>query len=343
MVILLLALVVMGYFFVQWTQHGKQSIPALESAALSVRVISPERYTLQEHLKVTGYTVPQDEVVVTTELTGLRIQTLWADVGARVQKGDKLAVFDAESLRNELTQAQSRLERARDEFARLDAVKNAGAVTQESLIQKRAALKESQAQLDEAQLRLQRSTVKSPVDGFIFERKAVLGALCDPSTPLFRIARQSAVEIEANVPEFQWPKLKLNQKADVLFSGHPIAVSAHIRLIAPYVDPATRTVLIQLALEQPIELPVGLFGHVDIALGAVSGPLLPTTAVQEDPAGLFVWQVDGQSLVTRLPVQISLRSEEGVLVESVPAGAVIIERAGAFVKEGERVNVVKGS
>jgi HlyD family secretion protein len=264
-----------------------------------------------------------------------------ADVGDIVTKGQKLAVLDGESFANQLDQLRSDYERAADAFSRVDGIKDTGAVSKQLVTEKRTAMQSAKALLDDAELNLRRSTILAPDAGVIFERKATIGGLVSNSEPLFRIARRNEIEMEAKVPESTLFALKVGQPVSIALSGVNIPTQGSIRLIAPLVDNATRMAVIRIKLQSDHPIPVGLFATAKIMQSEREGLLLPKTALQQDSTGDFVWVLNPENKAERLPITVTLYGDEQVMVESVAADARVVARAGAFIKDGDRVNVVE--
>lgn len=340
--IFLIALVVIAlYAGLHWFSKDKQGDPSV-STNLSVTVVSPLLGGIVQQLSVTGMTIAREEIVVIAELSGMRVKEVFADVGDFVKKNQKLAVLDGESLRNQLVQLQSDYDRARDEFSRVNAIKDTGAVSRESVMQKRTAMQAAKAKLADAQLNLERSTIVAPEGGIVFERKAALGALISASEPLFRIVRRAEIEIEASVPESDLRYLKIGQPAAIRLSGLPQPIPGKIRLISPRIDVASRTATIRIAFPNDHPAPVGLFANVDIRTTETQGIILPATAIQQDDQGSYVWKLDETNRAIKQPIQITQRNSDSVMIENLPTDISVIARAGSFVKEGDVVNVVEG-
>lgn len=311
--------------------------------AMSVTVVSPEYKTISEELHVTGVTIPREEVMITTELAGVRVQEVYAEVGDKVIKGQKLVTLDAASLKNQLAQLQSDYDRAFDEFKRIEAIKDKGAVSKEAVVQKRTAMQLAKARLDDAKLNLNRSVITAPVEGVIFERKAVIGALVSTTEPLYRIARYNEIELAANVPEAQMALLKTGLPAQITFTGGNHTIMGEIRAIEPRIDSANRTGMVRIHLDNlDVNMVVGLFGNVSIEIEKVSGLTLPASALQQDRGGDYVWLLDKQNKAFRHKVDLKSRTNDVIIVEGLSAEVRVVARAGAFVKAGDSLNVIKG-
>lgn len=319
-----------------------QPVSNVFSAALSVTVVTPQRGNIAQTITATGMTVPREEIQVMTELSGVRVQVVLADVGDSVKKGQKLAVLDGESLANQLVQFKSEYERAHDAFARVDGIKETGAVSKQEVMEKRTNMQAAKAKLDDAELNLKRSTILAPEAGLIFERKAVTGGLVNSSEPLFRIARRSEIEMEAMVPEVVLAALKASQPVAVTLTGENTPTQGTIRLVAPRVDNATRLAAIRIRLQRTLPIPVGLFAIARIVQSEREGMLLPKTALQQESTGDFVWVLSTENKAERYPVKVTLFGDEQVMVDAIAQDARVVARAGAFIKEGDTVHVVDG-
>ncbi len=275
-----------------------------------------------------------------TELSGIRVRDVMADVGEKVQKGQKLAVLDGQSLANQVIQFRSDYEQVRDGYSRVNRLKDAGAVSQQQVVEKQTDMQAAKAKLDDAELNLRRSIIVAPDAGIIFERKALIGELVSASEPLFRIARHNEVELEAMVPEADLASLKHDQAASVTLTGRSMPIAGTIRLITPRIDNATRMAAVRIRLQNEESIPVGLFARAQIALTEREGIILPQTAIQRDANGEFVWRIGIGNRAERLPVKIMLSQDGIVLVAAIPPATRVVKRAGALISEGDAVNAV---
>ena len=311
-----------------------------EAPALSVTIAKPQLGRMAETISATGMTIPREEIQVMTELSSVRVRDVLVDVGDSVKKGQKLALLDGVSLAYQTLPLKSDYERARDAFSRVDKIKESGAVSKQLVQEKRAEMQAAKAKLDDAELSLKRSAILAPEAGVIFERKAVIGGLVTASEPLFRIARRREIEMEALVPEAILSTLRPGQPASVTLAGESLSLEGTVRLVTPRVDKATRMAAIRIHLPGTQSVPVGLFASARIVLSEREGMLLPKTTLQHDGGGDFVWAVSVDSRAERRPVTVTLTDEKQVLVEALPFYLRVVARAGAFIKEGDRVHAV---
>ena len=319
---------------------GKKPVPK-ETAALSVTIAKPQLGRIAETVSAAGMTIPREEIQVMTELANVRVRDVLVDVGDIVRKGQKLAVLDGASLTYQTLPLRSEYERARDAFSRVDGIRDSGAVSKQLVEEKRAEMRAAKAKLDDAELSLRRTAILAPEAGVVFERKSVIGGLVTASEPLFRIARHQEIEVEALVPESILSALRPGQPASVTLSSENTPIEGTIRLVTPRVDRTTRMAAIRIRLQGTQSVPVGLFASARIVLSEQEGMLLPKTALQHDGAGDFVWVVSAESKAARLPVTVTQLGQEQILIDTIPSDSRVVARAGAFLREGDRVHLVE--
>jgi HlyD family secretion protein len=317
--------------------------PALREAEpiLAVTATTPALRVYTESLDVTGVTIERDEVQILTELNDVRVKEIFSDVGDAVLAGQPLAVLDGESLVNKKDVLAADYERAADAYRRVDALRKADAVSQQMVIEARTAMQNAKAQLADAKLSLKRSIITAPVAGTVTERKAILGALVSTDVPLFRIAKDGVIEVEAEVPEADLRRIAIGGKASVLLSDERVWREGYIRLGAQRIDPATRTAKIRVALKQATNLPVGLFSSIRIETWTRTGLAIPATALQTEDGRPFVWNVNADRKIERIWVSVVGRTDKDVVLANIPVNSRVVARAGVFVKQGDTVRVSK--
>lgn len=320
-----------------WPQAKVMPI-TLEPEAMHVTVTRPERQTLNETLVLSGVVVPREEIIVTSELADVRVASVTAEEGMMVKKGQRLASFDIGSFSHQLAQLDAAFTQAKGEFDRVDGIKGSGAVSPELYAQKRAAFLAAKARRDDAALSVKRGEVVAPAAGLIYERQARIGALMSSTAPLFRIALDGLLELEANVAEADFSRLRIGQNMAVTIVGLDQPVEGRIRLISPRVDNASRSTRVRISLAKTSGVPIGAFGQLQVVTSAAEGMALPPSAVLLGNDGAFVWQVTGRQ-VSALPVTVRLRNANAVLVagDQINTDLQVVARAGYLLKAGDTI------
>lgn len=216
------------------------------------------------------------------------------------------------------------------------------AAAREALVAAEADAALVAAQRHEIELRLERTDVRTPAAGIVLDRDARVGAiiLSARQEPLFRIARDGAIDLDAEVPESSMARMKVGQKVQVTPAGFTTPVEGTVRLIAAQVDKATRLGRVKIALADDPDLRPGTYAKGFVELGRREGLALPLSAVMFDADGAYVMVVE-DGLVRTRRVEAGLKGQGRVLIEQglTPADNVVV-RAGGFLREGDRVRTV---
>lgn len=213
----------------------------------------------------------------------------------------------------------------------------------QALVAARAEAKLVQAQREEIELRLRRTEVRSPDNGVILTRDARLGSivLSNRSDPLFRIAKDGAIDLEAEVPEAAMPRIVVGQPVEVTPAGFTKPVQGKVRLISAQLDKATRLGHVEIALPEDARLRPGTYARGLIEIGRREGLVVPQSAVQFDAQGAFVLVV-ADGVVSERRVEPGLKEDGRVeLVTGVTANDQVVVRAGGFLRAGDHVTPVE--
>lgn len=125
----------------------------------------------------------------------------------------------------------------------------------------RAAVVQSEGELELAQTYLNWCTIHSPIDGVILEKLVQpnelvmpqsFGGTRGPSTALVAMADPKDLQVEIDVSEADLSKISMNQKCRVAPEAYPEKVySGHVAEIAPEADRSKGTLQIKVQIENP--------------------------------------------------------------------------------------------
>ena len=214
-------------------------------------------------------------------------------------------------------------------------------VATQGLESARAQLALAEARLENVDLMLNRTEVKAPVAGKIVARNAKIGAIATAAgQPMFVIIRDGALELRADVAEIDLLRLAPGQKAHLRAVGMTGTLDGTVRLIEPVIDPLTRLGRARISVDTGDALRSGMFVEAEIIAAKHEGLAVPVTAIGSSPEGNTVMRVkDG--LVERVAVKTGIRDGGLVeIIEGLAAGDTIVTKAGAFVRNGDRINPV---
>jgi HlyD family secretion protein len=181
----------------------------------------------------------------------------------------------------------------------------------------------------------------APVAGEVVDRNAMIGAIAvSGGEPMFRIVREGELELLADVAETDILKLKPELTARLRFVGIADPVAGTVRLVEPRVDAASRLGRVRIRIEDSSAVRAGMFADAEIIVSEAERVAIPVTALSGGSAGTFAMKVtDG--VVERVAIRTGVR--DGALVEVIEGlapGDNVVTKAGAFVRDGDRINPV---
>ena len=289
-----------------------------------------------------------------SELSGYKVATVLFEEGAYVKQGQPLARLDSSLLRARIAQAQANVDQARaqaaqaqGEAARVKGLDGTGILSDEQIATRRFQARSAQAAVEVARaalndLRTQNSKmiIRAPVSGVVLERTVRPGDIASPGQPMFRIARGSMIELDAEVPEDDIARIRGGQPATVtLPSGTSIV--GQVRLVSPRVDPQTKLGRVRVSLPGNSELRAGGFGSVRFEVPGASVPSVPEQAIQFEASGPELVVVTKDNKADRRSVKTGERANGFVeLVDGPPVGTRVALGGGAFLLDGDAVKPV---
>nr|WP_280517729.1 efflux RND transporter periplasmic adaptor subunit [Falsirhodobacter halotolerans] len=199
----------------------------------------------------------------------------------------------------------------------------------------------AQAQIADIDLQLQRTAVTTPVAGEVMERNADRGAIASAGSgaPMFVLIRDGALELRADVTEADLASLRPGQPATLRVVGG-VEIDGTVRLVEPQIDATTRLGRVRIAVNASAALRPGMFAEGQIVTAERPALALPIGAVGHDGDGDFALRVQ-DGTVHRVPVEVGIRDGSHIeITDGLTQGDRIVARAGAFVRDGDRVTAV---
>jgi HlyD family secretion protein len=327
--------------------------PAMDAPAVSVtRVV---QRPMAASLTASGLLVPREEAAVGAEVGGYLVERVLVEEGALVSAGQELARLDPGLLLARIDQAKAGVaqavamaEQARGEAERVKTFDTKGVMSIEQIAARRfqaqtaeAAVAVARAQLEDLLSQERRLVVRAPVAGIVLERMVRPGDVASLSQPMFRIARDGLIELDAEVPEDALADIALDDQATVsLPSGD--TVEGTVRLISPRIDPLTKLGRVRVSLAPNPQLRVG--GYARAIFNRTGKPVaaVEEKAVQWEATGPRLITIDDNNLARPVLVRTGARDAGFVALEQgPPVGTRVVLGTGVALLEGDRVNPVE--
>ena len=348
-----------------------------------LRTVNIERRDLRLTVGTTGTIEPKEIVEIGATVTGqiLRLgddpndSNKTVDVGTRVHVGTVLVQLDNElhntarektvaaralaeaevgRLRTQLEQAHRNLERAErvrstNSESEFDKIYTAHAMAKSELAIGMARLAQAVADAKQAEITFTRTTIRSPIDGVVIDRRANIGQSVSPSSPaMFLIAKDiDRMRVRASVSETDISKVYVGQPVtfkvdayrDQSITGRVERIQLNARMQGNFVtydvlvgiDPGTTELLPNMTADVEFEVVL-----------RTNAWLVPSSALQWRPSpnqidpetsrlpdaiaraegkqigegqDAVIWSPVGRGMVRPIPVRVGI--DDGVLTEVI--------------------------
>ena len=185
------------------------------------------------------------------------------------------------------------------------------------------------------------TTLRAPAAGVITRSTAAVGATASPLSPepLFRIAVDNDIELEAEVPSVHVPALSSGQTARVEI-GDSRELSGRVRLVPAAVDQRTQLGRARISLEREPSLRLGMFARATIDANRSCGISVPRSAVRYRTEGTSVQIVRDDVIETRL-VKVGIHSDTDTEIrDGLREGDMVVANAGSSLRDGDKVRPI---
>jgi multidrug efflux pump subunit AcrA (membrane-fusion protein) len=180
-------------------------------------------------------------------------------------------------------------------------------------------------------------SLRAPAAGLVTEVRTIVGAPASPQAgPMFRIAVNNEVELDAEVPSVHLSKLNPGATARISRDNAPDLIG-RVRLVSPQIDRTTQLGHIRIALTNNPSLKVGMFARASIdAKRSCAGVAVPRTAIDH----LTVQVIKGNTVETR-KVRVGLVSDTATqILEGLDVGEIVVADAGSSLHDGDQVKTM---
>lgn len=295
------------------------------------------------------------EAVLASKVMGT-VQEIRKAAGETVQEGEVLLRIDAREVEGQVSQAQGALAQARAaaslaeanhrRFERLHERGSASGIERDQARYQfetaRGAVEQAEGALQQARSYVSYAEIAAPFSGRVVDRLADIGDLAAPGRPLMRIEGTAGQRLHASFSA---------DRAGAVRVGDPVSVSipslggkrfaGTVAEVVPTIDPATRSFLVKIDLEEDPALRSGLFGRAAVEVGSEETLVLPASAlrIRGGMTGLFVAE-DGRAAFRLVAASEPEEGRVRVLAGLSPGDEIIVDPP-ATLEVGASIEVVR--
>lgn len=272
--------------------------PGASTNGAIVMVVKATNACFSDMVRVTGFLVPRREAVVAVEQEGFRVSEVLARDGDQVTENQELVRLGGPAAAAQAQQA---------------AQQNPQAAGRSGIV-----------------------SLRAPAAGRIIQSTARAGSFASPQLgPLFRIAIDNEIELDAEVPYVHVLKLTAGVTARITIDGGP-EVNGRVRIIAPEIDRRTQLGKARLSIPRNPAIKVGMFARATIDANRSCGVSVPKSALDHSTI-----QVVKDNIVETRKVRTGLFSDSDIEIrEGVKEGEIVVANAGTSLHDGDKVKAI---
>jgi RND family efflux transporter MFP subunit len=336
-----------------------------QAALTAVSVVSPKRTSPADELILPGNVQPYISSPIYARTNGY-LKTWYFDIGARVKKGQLLAVIETpevdqqlEQARSNLLTAQANLELASITKTRYQGLLKSNAVAQQDVDNavgtynaNKAIVEADKAAVQQYSALVSFEKVYAPFDGVITARNTDIGDLINSGsssnvkTDLFHIAQPGKLRVYVNVPEEYSRGITVGMTADLSLAEFPDRkFQGKVVRTADDINLTTRTLLIEIDVDNPTgTLLTGSYAEVHLAVPTQASTfLIPVNTLLFRTEGLRLGIVkDGKVVLTSVTPGHDFGNEIEIVAGLKSGDQVIINPPDSIIS-GQEVQIVQAT
>ena len=330
--------------------------PSEAAQLVNVRVQRAHEGAIDNTQEYIGTVEAVQSVTVKPELSA-KIARVHFSEGSFVKAGATLFTLESAqyqanvALRKaQLSRSQASLEQAQKYMKRLRAADKRSVpasdidTADDNIKQGQASVAEAKANLQLAQIDLNRTKITSPISGIIGRASFTKGNYVNPSSELASIVQMNPIRVAFSISEANYSSWRNNSYSAVLHlpdgSTYNASSSGRMDFADNTITPSTGTIRIRWSFDNDENILIP-GATVRITLKPVNeqrGVMIPQASVMSDINGNYVFVIDGDTAKMRRVKSLGTSGDE-VAVDSVRAGELVAEYGTQFLFDGAKVNI----
>ncbi len=300
---------------------------------------------IEKYINTIGTLVPNDSVELKSEVNA-KIDKIFFNEGALVEKGELLIQFDESLAKAEVVDATARYKKAKTEYDALDKLADRGAASKINRSRALAEMEVSSANLNSAKTKLEKHKIFAPFSGRIGIKDLSEGQFIQAGGDLIKLVDYYPMKVDFSVAEADVDKIYVSQEISIFIGGdEQQEYAAKISAIEPESDRANHSFKVRAILDVSEDIAVnsqilkpGRFVKVKIAIDdEQQGIIIPESAIEKAGNEDMVYIVSDGMAMQRI-VTVGMRKDGNVeIITGINEGDLVIIKGQQGVSDGRAV------
>ncbi len=214
-----------------------------------VREVKPETFT--ESIRLSGIVKAYESVMISPEEGGV-IKAWRMNKGDTVRKGDIVAVLNDDILQASFDAANAQYRLAELNYERQKSVFDEQGISELQVKNAEYSRDAAKAQADLARSRLERTRLRSPIDGILDNRFLEAGEFAPPAVPVAYVVNMNMIKVTAEIPERYAGKVGQGSAVQITFDSYPgDTLSGNIDFAGATISSSNRTLPVEIHFRNP--------------------------------------------------------------------------------------------
>jgi RND family efflux transporter MFP subunit len=202
----------------------------------------------------------------------------------------------------------------------------------------RALIRQRASDVALAEQRLQDTRLHSPFDGFVQARLANVGQYLAAGAPVLEVVKVDPLRLQLSIVESDASRVRVGQRVEVRGTAFEQQLEGKVARVAPALDIATRTLLLEVDIANPGRLRPGTFVNAKVHVGVRSRASVASSALVSFAGLQKVLLVEDQRVVERV-VNVGEQVDGKVeILSGVEVGEAVIQEPGSL-QQGQQVEI----
>lgn len=284
----------------------------------------------------------EQEATVVSKVRGI-IKELYVEEGDKVQAGQIIAKIDDEQYQLEVNNTKATLNRLESNLNRNKELFDRNLVSAETFQNAQYEYESQKATYELAQLNLENSSVRSPINGTISERFVKKGNMIGTDEQLYRVTDFRRLKAVLYVPEHEMSKIRKGQRAELRADALPNELFVgYVERISPVVDTQSGTFKATVYIDETRDLlSPGMFSRVKIVYDTrENSRLIPRSAIISEDLNQSVFVVQ-DSLVFKRSIKTGYTNGQSVeVIDGLEDNEVVVTIGQGSLQDSTKVNII---
>ncbi len=302
-----------------------------EDVVKVVEVVLVAKETIEKSIRLIGTVRPKQSTQLIAKANGLL--DVIKPAGLIVKKDTLIAKIINYDLEKNYSYAESAEKIASEQYKRMQTLSKSGAVSAQSLDEKKTAWLEAEKNRATAKIALDKNCFYAPFDGVIGSYKVRSGTEVKEGASLITFYAPEMLVVEFDIPGIHLPSINVGQ--NVVIAGKAYALQHVQKMIAE--DTHMSPAMVEISTKDHV---IGMPLTVDLTIARKEGAIvLPMDALFLEDGKPHVYIVNKESKTVLTPVEIGMQSKDTIeITKGVNVGDKVVAYGQARLSDD---NVVK--